>query len=134
VAGRRVLALRPLDEPSRDRRRPRLRRAAFERLDIAQTERFEGRQVEPSDGVRDVRKCVRPFVPELRRIRQLTRADGVQDDHAGPRHIPRRYPSSVANALGLFGILVFIVAIAFSAGVTWVVVRVSPNPNKKRES
>jgi hypothetical protein len=41
----------------------------------------------------------------------------------------------VANALGLFGILVFIVAIiAFSAGVTWVVVRVSPNPNKKRES
>ena len=39
----------------------------------------------------------------------------------------------MANALGLFGILVFIVAIiALAAGVTWVVVRVSPDPNKKR--
>jgi hypothetical protein len=39
----------------------------------------------------------------------------------------------VENALGLFGILVFIVAmIALAAGVTWVVVRVSPDPNKKR--
>ena len=39
------------------------------------------------------------------------------------------------NALGLFGILVFIVAmIALAAGVTWVVVRVSPDPNKKREA
>ena len=29
----------------------------------------------------------------------------------------------------------FIVAmIAFAAGVTWIVVRVSPNPNKKREA
>jgi hypothetical protein len=37
------------------------------------------------------------------------------------------------NVLGLFGILLFIVAIiALAAGVTWVVVRVSPNPNKKR--
>jgi hypothetical protein len=39
----------------------------------------------------------------------------------------------MANALGLFGILVFIVAmIALAAGVTWLVVRVSPDPNKKR--
>jgi hypothetical protein len=39
----------------------------------------------------------------------------------------------VENALGLLGILVFIVAmIALAAGVTWVVVRVSPDPNKKR--
>jgi len=39
----------------------------------------------------------------------------------------------VANVLGLFGILLFIVAIiALAAGVTWVVVRVSPDPNKKR--
>jgi hypothetical protein len=39
----------------------------------------------------------------------------------------------VENALGLFGILVFIVVIiALAAGVTWVVVRVSPDPNKKR--
>jgi hypothetical protein len=39
----------------------------------------------------------------------------------------------VENVLGLIGILVFIVAmIALAAGVTWVVVRVSPDPNKKR--
>ncbi|HEY2778730.1 MAG TPA: hypothetical protein VGI77_12610 [Gaiellaceae bacterium] len=37
------------------------------------------------------------------------------------------------NVLGLFGILLFIVVIiALAAGVTWVVVRVSPDPNKKR--
>jgi hypothetical protein len=39
----------------------------------------------------------------------------------------------VANVLGLFGILVFIVVmICLAAGVTWLVVRVSPDPNKKR--
>jgi hypothetical protein len=39
----------------------------------------------------------------------------------------------VENVLGLFGILLFIVVIiALAAGVTWVVVRVSPDPNKKR--
>jgi len=39
----------------------------------------------------------------------------------------------VENVLGLFGIVVFIAAmIALAAGVTWVVVRVSPDPNKKR--
>ena len=37
------------------------------------------------------------------------------------------------NVLGLIGIALFIVTIiALAAGVTWVVVRVSPNPNKKR--
>jgi hypothetical protein len=39
----------------------------------------------------------------------------------------------VANVLGLIGILAFIVVmICLAAGVTWIVVRVSPNPNKKR--
>jgi hypothetical protein len=39
----------------------------------------------------------------------------------------------VANALGLLGIALFIVGmIALAAGVTWVVVRLSPDPNKKR--
>jgi hypothetical protein len=39
----------------------------------------------------------------------------------------------VANVLGLIGIVLFIVGmIALSAGVTWLVVRLSPNPNKKR--
>ena len=39
----------------------------------------------------------------------------------------------MANVLGLIGIVLFIVAmISFAAGVTWLVVRLSPNPNKKR--
>jgi hypothetical protein len=39
----------------------------------------------------------------------------------------------VENVLGLIGILLFIVVIiCLAAGVTWVVVRVSPDPNKKR--
>jgi len=39
----------------------------------------------------------------------------------------------VENVLGLIGLAVFIVVmIALAAGVTWVVVRVSPDPNKKR--
>jgi hypothetical protein len=39
----------------------------------------------------------------------------------------------VENVLGLVGILLFIVVIiALAAGVTWLVVRVSPDPNKKR--
>jgi len=47
----------------------------------------------------------------------------------------RSYPRRVANVLGVVGIFVFIaVIISLAAGVTWVVVRFSPNPNKKRES
>jgi hypothetical protein len=39
----------------------------------------------------------------------------------------------VANVLGLIGIALFIVGmISLAAAVTWVVVRVSPDPNKKR--
>jgi Na+-transporting methylmalonyl-CoA/oxaloacetate decarboxylase gamma subunit len=39
----------------------------------------------------------------------------------------------VENVLGLIGIFLFIVVIiCLAAGVTWVVVRFSPNPNKKR--
>jgi hypothetical protein len=39
----------------------------------------------------------------------------------------------VGTVLGLIGILVFIVCVvALAAGVTWVVVRVSPDPNKKK--
>jgi hypothetical protein len=39
----------------------------------------------------------------------------------------------VANVLGLIGIALFIVGmISLAAAVTWLVVRVSPDPNKKR--
>ena len=45
----------------------------------------------------------------------------------------RSYPFFVTNVLGLIGIAAFIAAIiSLAAGVTWVVVRFSPNPNKKR--
>jgi uncharacterized membrane protein len=38
----------------------------------------------------------------------------------------------VANVLGLIGIAVFIVGVvALAAGVTWIVIRVSPTPKAK---
>jgi hypothetical protein len=41
----------------------------------------------------------------------------------------------VADALGLVGIAVFIACvIALAAGVTWLVVRFSPAPNKKKKT
>jgi uncharacterized membrane protein len=46
----------------------------------------------------------------------------------------RSYPTFVKDALGLFGIAVFIVVIiALAAGVTWLVVKVSPSPEKKKQ-
>jgi hypothetical protein len=43
------------------------------------------------------------------------------------------YPTSVTEALGLVGIAAFITAmIGLSAGATWLVVRLSPSPAKKK--
>jgi hypothetical protein len=40
----------------------------------------------------------------------------------------------VADALGIIGILVFIACvIALAAGVTWLVVRLSPKPSNKKK-
>jgi hypothetical protein len=40
----------------------------------------------------------------------------------------------VATVLGLFGLILFIACVvALAAGVTWGVVRVSPDPNKKKK-
>jgi hypothetical protein len=40
----------------------------------------------------------------------------------------------VDTALGLIGLVIFIVCvIALAAGITWLVVKISPNPTKKRE-
>jgi len=40
----------------------------------------------------------------------------------------------IANILGLLGIAVFIVClIALSAGVTWLVVKISPKPGNKKQ-
>jgi hypothetical protein len=41
----------------------------------------------------------------------------------------------VATALGLVGIAVFIVlVISLAAGVTWLVVKISPNPESKKSA
>ena len=43
------------------------------------------------------------------------------------------YPTSVTDVLGLIGIAAFIaVMLALSAGVTWLVVRLSPSPANKK--
>jgi hypothetical protein len=86
VARGRVLALRALHEPAGDRGRSGLRRAPFQRLDVAETERLEIREVEPADGARDVPQCVGAFVAELGRVGKLSRANRVQHDHACAGH------------------------------------------------
>jgi hypothetical protein len=44
----------------------------------------------------------------------------------------RGYPRRVGTALGLLGVAVFIVCvIALAAGVTWLVVKLSPAPDSK---
>jgi hypothetical protein len=41
----------------------------------------------------------------------------------------------VENILGLLGLALFIVSvISLAAGITWLVVRFSPNPNKKKKA
>ena len=86
VAGRRVLALRALDEPARNRRRAGLRRTALERLDVAEAERLEVREVEAADGASDVPQRVRTFVSERGRVGQFARAHRVQHDDACAGH------------------------------------------------
>ena len=86
VAGGRVLALRALEQAAGDGRRAGLRRAALERLDVAEAERLEVRQVEAADGARDVAERVRALVAVFVGVGQLAGADGVEHDDAGPRH------------------------------------------------
>ena len=75
VARRRVLALRPLEQPSSDRGGAGLRRAALERLDVAEAERLHVRQIEPAHGFCHVCERIRPFVAVLIGIRQLAGPD-----------------------------------------------------------
>ena len=86
VPGRRVLALRALDQPAGDGRGARLRRAALERLDVAEAERLEVGKVEAADGAGDVAERVRALVPVLIGVRQRAGAHGVEHDHAGAGH------------------------------------------------
>ena len=87
VARRRVLALRALEQPAGDRGCPRLWRAALELHHVAEAERLERGQVEAADGAGHVAERVRPLIAERGRIGQLSRADGVEHDYAGPRHV-----------------------------------------------
>ena len=126
VPRRRVLAARALEQPPGDGRRAGLRRAAEERLDVPEPERLERRQVEPADRARDVPERVRALVAELGGVRQ---ARPPRRRRARSRtHAARGYPTPVcANVLGLIGFVVFIVCvIALAAGVTWLVVQLSP--------
>ena len=110
-----------------------MRRAALHRLDVPEPESLERGQVETADGTGDVGESVGPLVAELCSVRQFARSDGVKDDDARSRH-GASYPTSVADALGLVGIAVFIVCVvALAAGVTWLVVRLSPSPDKKNK-
>ena len=82
----RVLALRALEQTPCDGRCTRLRRTTFQRLDVAEPERLEIGQVEASDRASNVPQCVRALIPPLGSIRQRTRADGIEHNHARPRH------------------------------------------------
>jgi hypothetical protein len=86
VARRRVLALGTLEQASGDGRSARLRRAAFERLDVPEPERLHVRQVEAAHRSRDVAERVRALVTVCCGIRKRSRAHGVQHDHASARH------------------------------------------------
>src|SRR5439155_3663171 len=157
VTRRRVLAARPLEQTAGDRGRSRLRRTAFERLDVAEAERLERREVETADRACDVAERVGARVAEVGRVRQRTRTHRVEHDHArarqayGPgnsvgvlrpvlgtlassthsslKRTPGAILRRVTTALGLIGVAVFIVCVvALAAGVTWTVVRLSPAP------
>ena len=86
VARGRVLALRALEQPSRDGRSMRLRRAAGQLLDVSEAELLEVGEVEAADRFCDVGEGVRSLVAVVGRVRQLARTNRVQHDHAGARH------------------------------------------------
>jgi hypothetical protein len=62
VTRRRVLALRALDEAAGDGGSAGLRWTTLERLDVAEPERLQIRQVQPTDSSRDVPVGVRALV------------------------------------------------------------------------
>ena len=100
---------------------------------LPEAERLERRQVETSDGAGDVAEGVRPLVTELRSVRQRARADGVQHDHARARHAAILLPWP--TSLDCSELLLFIACvIALAAGVTWLVVKISPLPSGKDSS
>ena len=135
VAGRRVLALRALEQPAGDRRRARLRRAALERLDVAEPERLEVRQVEAADGARDVAERVGALVAVFGGVRQRS---GARRRRARSRKRAARGYSRAAmdTVLGLIGLAVFIVVRRSRSppASTWLVVKLTPRAKAARPS
>ena len=87
VTGGGVLPLRALEEPAGHRGSTRLWWTTLERLDVAETQGLEIRQVQPPDGFRHVSQRVRAFVSIVARVGQGSCADGIEHDHAGARHV-----------------------------------------------
>ena len=134
VTRRRVLALRALEEPPGDGRRARLRRAALERDDVSEPERLEIGQVEASDGAGHVAEGVGAFVPVLRCVRQLTSADGIEHDHARPRH-GGYSTAALDDVLGLLLLVVYISAIVgLAAAITYAVDQDLPDGAEAEEA
>ena len=110
----------------------RLRRAAGQLLDVSEAELLEVGEVEAADRFCDVGEGVRSLVAVVGRVRQLARTNRVQHDHAGARHraILLR---DMETVLGLFGMALWIVAvIALAAGMTYAVVRLTPEREDKK--
>ncbi len=127
VPGRRVLALRALEETAGHRRGTRLRRAALERHDVPEPEGLEVRQVEAADGAGRVAEGVRAFVSVLPCVRQLSSADGVENDDARPRHSAGYSTAALNDALGLLLLVVYIAGIVgIAAAITLAVIKVFP--------
>ncbi len=92
-----------------------------------------GWRSEAADGAGDVAERVRAFVAVLVGVRQLAGSDCIEHDDARPR-APGYSRTPVANALGLIEFVVYCLAsviIGIAAGVTWIVVRLTP-PSKPR--
>ena len=133
VARRRVLALRALEQPAGDRRRARLRRAALERLDVAEAERLEvragrgrrrrGRRCRACSSPRP-RSRPRPAALPRRRHRARSRTPAacaaiLRRAWTRPRpHRARRSTSSRSSRL--------------AAAVTWLVVKISARRRQPR--
>ena len=103
-------------------------------IDVAEAERLEVGQVETADGAGDVAERVRALVPVLGCVRQLSGADGVEHDHARPRH-GGYSTAALDTVLGLLVLVVYIAAILGSRrAITYAVIKIFPSRAERRRS
>ena len=114
VAGRRVLALRALEQAAGDRGRAGLRRAALERLDVAEAERLQvraGRARRPR-----ARRCRACRSPRRRRRRRPEALPRRRRPARSRKRAARGYSrAAVDTVLGLLGLVVFVVCVVVFA-------------------